>query len=468
MNARHPDRNALERFSRGQASAAEERWIEDHLRSGCAVCQPEIDALLLLTLTPAPFGELRPEDLAFDPEPGPEPGPEETTLEGLGWDRLFATIEQRLALVSVERRDAAPLVAELLSYPPGERQVLARNSGRFQTLAVCELLIDMSFEEGFRDAPRSIELAELGLLMAGLLDEERYGFSVVRDLEARAWAFLGNARRIAFDLPGAEEALVNAERVAEEGSADPLEEARILDLRASLLSDQGRFEQAAELLDAVIDIYDDLHEPHRKGRAMVSKGVVLGYAGWPEEAIRQIRRGLGLLDWEREPRLVLMARHNLAWFLNDCGKSEEALHQLERFRHTYQEYDDSWIGLRLSWLAGRIAMGLGHFEEAEQALREVKLQFLAGGHGYDASLVTLDLAHLYLKEERLPEVRALAEEMLAVFLSHDIHHQALAALGVFQKAAQADGATPGLVDEIAHYLRRARRNPRLRFVPAAA
>ncbi len=460
MNPRHPDRNALERFSRGHASETEERWIEDHLRSGCAVCQKEVDALLMITLAPPPFGEPLPRDL----EPGPEPSREETTR----WDRLFASLEQRLALVTIERREAPPLVTELLAYPQRERQVLARNSGRFQTLAVCELLIDQSFEEGFRDNARSVELAELGLLIAGLLDEERYGFSVVRDLEARAWAFLGNARRIAFDLAGAEEALANAERVAEEGSADPLEEARILDLRASLLSDQGRFEQAAELLDAVIDIYEDLREPHRKGRAMVSKGVFLGYAGWPEEAIRQIRRGLGLLDWEREPRLVLMARHNLAWFLNDCGRSEEAFHQLERFRHTYQEFDDAWTGLRLAWLAGRIAASLGRLDEAERILRDVKLRFLEDGHGYDASLVTLDLAKLYLKEGRNAEVRVLAGEMLTVFLSHDVHRQALAALSVFQRAAEHDTATPHLVQEIADYLRRARRNPRLRFEQAAA
>jgi tetratricopeptide (TPR) repeat protein len=456
MNPRHPDRNALEKFSRGHASATEERWIEDHLRSGCAICQKEVDALLVITLAPPPFGEPRLVDL--------EPAPEEAAR----WDRLFATLEQRLALVTLERRDAPPLVTELLGYPLRERQILARNSTRFQTLAVCELLIDKSFEEGFRDNARSVELAELGLLIASLLDEERYGFSVVRDLEARAWAFLGNARRIAFDLAGAEEALANAERVAEEGSADPLEEARILDLRASLLSDQGRFEQAAELLDAVIDIYEDLREPHRKGRAMVSKGVFLGYAGWPEEAIRQIRRGLGLLDWEREPRLVLMARHNLAWFLNDCGRSEEAFHQLERFRHTYHEFDDSWTRLRLAWLAGRIAAGMGRLDEAERTLRDVKLRFLEDGLGYDASLVTLDLAKLYLKEGRNAEVRMLADEMLTVFLSHDLHRQALAALAVFQKAAELDTATPHLVQEIADYLQRARRNPRLRFERAAA
>jgi tetratricopeptide (TPR) repeat protein len=460
MDVRHPDRNAIDRFSRGQTPAAEERWIEDHLRSGCALCQREVDILLTLTLAPPPFGE----PVLI----GLQPGEEGQAAEEAGWSRLFASLEQRLSQVALERRDAPPLVVEMLGYRPPEREILARNSGRFQTLAVCELLIEKSFEEGFRDAARSIELAELGLLIAGQLDVERYGRSVVRDLEARAWAHLGNARRIAFDLPGAEEALDQAERLAESGSADPLEEARILDLRASLLSDQGRFEQAAELLDVVIDIYDDLREPHRKGRAMISKGVFLGYAGWPEEAIRQIRKGLGIADWEREPRLVLMARHNLAWFLNDCGRSEEALHHLERFRHTYREFKDSWTELRLAWLSGRIATGLNRFQEAEETFQEVRRRFLAGANGYDAALVTLDLAKAYLRQGRGAEVRELAEEMLTVFISHDIHRQALAALMVFQKAAELDNATPHLVQEIAAYLQRARLNPLLRFEPAAA
>jgi tetratricopeptide (TPR) repeat protein len=290
----------------------------------------------------------------------------------------------------------------------------------------------------------------------------------VEDLQARAWAYLGNARRIAFDLEGAEAALARAERLVEEGSADPLEEARILDLRASLLSDQGRFEQAAELLEVVIDIYGDLGETHRKGRAMISKGVFLGYSGWPEEAIRQIRKGLGLVDWDREPRLVLMARHNLTWFLNDSGRAEEALRQLARFRHTYDEFSDAWTLLRLAWLDGRIAGGLGRLDQAEKVLRDVRRRFLAAGHGYDAALVTLDLAHLHLERGRAAEVRLLAEELLDLFLAHDIHRQALAALAVFQQAVAMDAATPGLVQQISSYLVRARKNPQLRFEKAAA
>jgi tetratricopeptide (TPR) repeat protein len=456
INVRHPDRNALEGFSRGEFSAGEDRWIEDHLRSGCAVCQREVDALLLRTLSSAPCGEPALQDSSLRK-------PEE---ESAGWDRLVAVLERRLATVSAERNDAPRLLAELLAYSPGEREILARDRGHFQTLAVCELLIEKSFEERFRHVPLSIELAELGLLLSGQLDADRYGRSVIKDLQARAWAYLGNARRMALDLAGAEEALANAERLAEGGSADPLEEARILDLRASLLADQGRFEQAAELLDLVIDIYDNLREAHRKGRAMISKGVFLGYGGWPEEAIRTIRRGLGLLDWDAEPRLVLMARHNLAWFLNDCGRSEDALQQLQRFRHTYSQFGDPWTELRLVWLSGRIAAGLGLSSEAEESLSEVRRRLLAGGRGYDAALVTMDLANLYLQDGRSGEVKRLAAEMVTFFVSNDIHRHAQAALAVFQQAAELDRITPRLVREIAAYLRRARRNPELRFEEA--
>ncbi len=453
MAASHPDRNALERFSCGEASGDEERWIEDHLRAGCAVCQREVDALLVRTLGPG-FAFLA------------EEAPRQAEDMDAGWDRLVALLEQRLAIAAAERQDAPGLVAELLGRPPRERERLARDSGRYQTLAVCELVIEKSFEERFGDNSRAVELAELGLLLAAQLDGDRYGRSVVKDLQARAWAYLGNARRMTFDLPGAEEALAQAERLVETGSADPLEEARILDLRASLLSDQGRFEQAAELLDLVIDIYESLHEPNRKGRALISKGVFLGYAGWPEEAIRVIRKGLSLVDWEADPRLMLMARHNLAWFLNECGRSAEALRQLQRFRHVYSEFDDPWTVLRFTWLSGRIAAGLGRCAEAEESLSEVRRRLLADGRGYDAALVTLDLANVYLQGGRSAEVKRLAGEMFALFLAKDVHRQAAAALGVFQRAAELETVTPRLIRDIAAYLQRARRNPALRYVPA--
>lgn len=438
----HPDQDTLDSFSRGALSAAEALRVEEHLRSGCALCQSRVDDLLLSMA-------------------GPEPGSE--AAADAAWARIVTVLERRMSELRREREEAPGLLAELLDHPAGERSVLIHSGGPLRTFAVCELLIEKGFEEGFRDPAQALELAALAVEAAGCLKPASYGRSVVQDLRARAWAYLGNARRIASDLPGADQALSFAESLLQEGSADPLEEARLLDLRASLLSDQGWFEQAVELLDSVIAIYEDLRDPQRQGRALIGQGLFLSYAGLSEQAVERLAEGLSRIDWDQEPRLVLMARHNLAWALNDSGRPEEASHLLERFRHTYGTFPDPWTGLRLVWLEGRIAARLGRDQDAERAFREVRGRFLEKDLCYDASMVALDLAGLYLRQGRNAEVRQVAAEMLPTFLSQDVHRQAVAALTAFQQAAEMDQATPLLIQEVAAYLMRARKNPRLRF-----
>ncbi|HVT61559.1 MAG TPA: hypothetical protein VHR45_24575 [Thermoanaerobaculia bacterium] len=458
----HPDRKALEEFAGGALRAEEGRWIEDHLRSGCAVCQRAVDDLLP-KLEESPLTESV-ED-AGRPERSEHPcGAED---EQAAWDKIFAKLERRLALISGEKDAAPQLTAELMRRPAPERAALARSGRHFQTLAVCDLLIEKSFEAGFQDAGAAVELAELGIAVAELLDAGYYGLAVVHDMQARAWAYLGNARRLASDLIGAEQALACAEMLAEEGSADPLEEARLIDLRASLLSDQGWFEEAADLLDGVIEIYDDLQDSHRKGRALISKGLFLGNAGWHERAIELIAAGLQLLDQRLEPRLVLAARHNLIWNLNENGQTDKARAQLERFRSFYKELGDARTELPLAWLEARIAARSGNLQEAEQRFGDLRRRFLECGMGYDASLVMLDLALLFLEQGRRAEVRQMPEQMLPILLSGDIHQHAISALIAFQQAAEADQLTAALVREIAAYLRRARKNPRLTFQQAA-
>jgi tetratricopeptide (TPR) repeat protein len=394
-----------------------------------------------------------PDPTALDPDAGAE----------ARWNRIFAGLKWRLSLARRERAAAPQLVAELVSADEMERLALIRSRPQLRTPAVCDLLLDQSFAQGFPDPAQAIELAGLAVRIAEQLNPGFYGRSVVQDLRTRAWAHLGNARRLASDFLGAEQALTRAESHQEEGSADPLEEARVLDFKASLLSDRGRFEEAAELIEQVIEIYEEIRDSHRQGRALISKGVFLGYAGRPDEAVTLISDGLARIDRDQEPRLELMAHHNLAWFLNDCGHSAQARDLLESFRGAYQKFPDVWTGLRLIWLESRIAFGLGRLEEAEAGLREARASFLAQGTGYEAAMVTLDLASLYLQQGRTAEVKRLAREMLPLFLLQDIHRQALAALAAFQQAIETDCVTPHLAREVAAYLRRAQRDPGLRF-----
>jgi tetratricopeptide (TPR) repeat protein len=442
----HPDPEALERFSRGELSPEESTRIEVHLRSGCALCQRKVDDILRKIETALP-----------DEPPG------RSVRIDAGWDRIFSGLGWRLSMVRGERAAAPRLVDELVGAAEAGRTAMIRSQPRLRTPAVCDLLLERSFARGFPDPAQAIELAELAVRIAEQLDAEVYGRSVAQDLRTRAWAHLGNARRLAFDFLGAEQALTVAASHLEGGSADPLEEARVLDFKASLLSDRGRFEEAAELIDTVIEIYMEIRDSHRQGRALISKGVFLGYAGHSADAAAWIADGLGRIDRNREPRLELMAHHNLAWFLNDCGRSAEARDLLESFRGAYREFPDVWTGLRLIWLESRIAFGLGRLVEAEAGLRDARERFLIHGTGYEASMVTLDLAELYLQQGRTAEVKKLAREMLPLFLSQDIHRQAVAALTAFQQAVELDRCTPGLAREVADYLLRAQKNPGLRF-----
>jgi tetratricopeptide (TPR) repeat protein len=541
----HPDREALECFARGECVAETERWILDHLRSGCGICQRTVDDLLpspeaLASSTPplqvrrplacvpsrtqqstisprpphpdsyrlaalacgagaedarrgaaggrylpGPAGNLplsgRRDDArsrdhaaaaagaaAMRPDRPGRPGrPEEADVESEAWDRIFAKLEQRLTLIASERTAAPRLLDELLQRPAAERGAVVHAGRRFQSLALCDLLLDESCDAGSHDGSEAIALAELGILVADHLDTRYYGSAVVHDMKSRAWAYLGNARRLASDFAGAEQALRLAEALAEDGSADPLEEARLLDLKALLLGDQGWFEEAAEMLDTVVEIYEDVKDLHRKGRTLISKGVYLGCSGRPQQAVELIPQGLALLDGELEPLLALAARQELAWFLNECGCCERAQSQLDSCRRSPGAGGDARTELRMEWLETRIAHRSGRWQEAEHRLGALLQRCVAAGLGYEAALVMLDLVTLYLELGRRGEICRLAEELLPAVLTLDIHRQAATALVTFQQAAAGDRVTPALVRDIAAYLRRARKNPRLSFQLAA-
>lgn len=459
----HPDRETLERFVRGEAPGEEELRIERHLRSGCPVCQLSVDEMLP----------------GFEPgrqsgsDPGDEPaGPPreaaETAAESAEWEALFARLDERVLAVLREKEEAPGIVDEILAQPAEAGQDLIYSAPRFQTFAVCDLLIDKTLEAGFRNPMRSLQLARLGVVAADRLDARVYGRPVVQDLRARAWAHLGNARRIGSDFAGAERALAFAAELAETGSGDPLEEARVLDFEASLLSDLGRHGEAIGRIDQVIEIYDEVHDLHRKGRALLSKGFFLGCAGEPEPAIDLITRGLARVRWNEEPRLVLAARYNLIGFLIDCGRCEQARLQIGRLAEAYRRSPDPWTEPRLAWLEGRLAAGLGDFAEAETTLRRARWLFLVTEREYDAVLATLDLAAVFIRLGRIAEVRQLTEEMLPLLLRQDLYRPAITALLAFQRAADRGTLTPRWIQEIASYLLRARRNPRLAFHEAAA
>jgi len=112
--------------------------------------------------------------------------------------------------------------------------------------------------------------------------------------------------------------------------------------------------------------------------------------------------------------------------------------------------------LRLEWVEGRTAAGLGDHERARRLLTKVRQAFLDEGNAFDAALAALDLSISYLAEGKTAEVRELADEMVTVFRDLEVAREPLAALLLFQEAARRDTATADLAREVAASLTRAR------------
>ena len=385
------------------------------------------------------------------------------------YDRAFECAAERasrrLASILKEADEAGELLVELLRAPAAEREKLVRTDERFQRLKICELL-ESELRDLWSDDPASVvELAELAVRIAERLDSDRYGEKLVEDARALAWAHLGNSYRVTSDLRKAEEALRVAAEHHQRAGEDAHTEAEILSFMASLRNSQGRFDEASDLLDRVIAIYRTGGDRHLEGRALILKGMAFGYDSRFKEAIRLIRSGLSKIDFLEEPRLMVVAQHNLIWYLNESGGHKEAQKALRKCRRLYLELGDRMHLVRLRWLEGKIARALGRLAEAEEALREARDAFVERGIGFDAALVSLDLAMVYALRGESGEVKRLAAEMVPIFESRDVHQEAIAALLIFKEAAEAERISLGLLGRIAAYLERARRNPEMRFEP---
>src|SRR6185369_6822316 len=225
MSEWHPDRDQLLRFLEDEMRGEESRDLQRHLFT-CAACEERMIALL------PGFREAASETL--QPSAPDEPAGEEE-YRGL-LKRVLADnradMEKRGSRLTRERAEAGPLLRELLALAPERRVLVVRDGARFHSWGLFERLVEGARKDIFED-PRGAEAAlRVAVELAEHLDPRRYGPGSVEAAQARAWAWLGNARRVLFDFRGAEEAFDLAEDHLERSWLDPLDEALVLELKA--------------------------------------------------------------------------------------------------------------------------------------------------------------------------------------------------------------------------------------------
>jgi tetratricopeptide (TPR) repeat protein len=439
----HPSADELERFLLGEMSPRQAAPVVIHLLTGCGQCRQAM----------APLASSM-----FVNEPTLEAAPQ---TSGAEYDfplfKAFAAARGYAAAVGREdlatrRTSELPFLKEVPA-PEGRSKARVALSPRER----CEALLEQCRSLRHSDPEGMVMTASLAVALAERLDASQNEPAELADLQARAWAELGNAHRVADELPTAEADLAHALDLSSRGTGDPILLARLMDLTASLYIDQRRFQEAHELLDCVYAIYLRMGDQHAAARALISKGVSAGYAFDSEEAVSLLEQGILQADASRDPKLILAAVHNLLWCLLDAGRVDEVGALLHQIRSLYTVHGERFDELRARWLEGRVAAGQDREEEAEQAFLHVREAFKEADLTYDAAIASLDLAALWLHQGRTRETRSLIDEMVGVFRARNIRREALGALLMLREAVQKDQATTALLRSVAREFRRLER-----------
>ena len=385
-----------------------------------------------------------------------------TSYEGT-FERTRKLVARWMRVLEKERNEAPGLLAQLLAHTDEQREIILRNSRRFRTWGLLELVVEQALVMSLQDPRRGEEWGRLALRVSDFLDAGRYGAERLEDLRARTLAYIGNSLRIQSDLAGADKTFRQAVSHLRRGTGDLLEQAIFLDLLASLRRSQRRFTESFKLLRRAVSAFLKLGDLHRAGRSLVNLSAALLYAGLAEESVPILYRALDLIDPRQEPRLLLGARHNLILVLAETGRFLEAQGAYRDARPLYQSFPEPSIQNRRRWVKGKIARGLGQAGEAESLLLAARDGFLTEDIPYETALVSLDLAQLYAEQGRTAELKRLAAELVPIFASRQIHREALAALAFLQRAVEAERAGVEVVERVADYLRKARYAPDLAF-----
>lgn len=276
MSHEHPSRQELEDFLLGRLSQRDSRRVILHLLPGCSACG-EVTADLWRAA--AGQASWRSASRRFDYD--------------RVVDRVIGRVRQASDALEADRAAARRHVAELEALPRSRRRARLEGDPRFHTWGCAELLIWRSEELGgsaeASEADSEAEsLAGLALLAAGRLAPADFPPGLVEELRARAWLALGEARRLASDLPAAEEALRLARTHLLRGSGDRIERARHLEREALLRRDQGRAGDAARLLGRAILIYRREGQDELLAEALLKLGCVRAEAGREPGLLRRL------------------------------------------------------------------------------------------------------------------------------------------------------------------------------------
>jgi tetratricopeptide (TPR) repeat protein len=439
----------VEGFLKGGLRPEEFRRVVRHLVAGCRPCGARIAAAV--------------PPQAFLP---PGPPPEEDVYDD-AIDRAWKKVRP---LVKRCKEDKARLERGLEWLKDSPAGFSGLTSPQRQSLVAwvhVEILLLRAFEARYRNPRQMLDDTDRAKYVVERIEKTPYGHGSLSDLHARVWADFANACRVNELYRRAREAFQQARKILEQGTGNLMLEAHIDDLEASLYRDQRWFDEACALHDDAYKTYRKLGERHLSGRALVKKGITLGMMRKPKAAAQALRRGIALLDPDRDPKLLLSAQHDLVTSLVDAGDLHGAVRLLVQTGLREKLADEPLKRIRLRWVEGMILARQNRWAEAEQVFAEVRAGFREQKLEYTAAIAGVDQTMALLQQGKKTDAHLLAYDLMVVFRQNvyqeGAHAESYKAIVFLSNICQRRLATSAMAVAVRMFLDQAQRERNLRF-----
>jgi transcriptional regulator with XRE-family HTH domain len=362
------------------------------------------------------------------------------------------------------RQRAELLWNRLKKRTPQERRMMVDRARDFQNWALSERVALESIDLAPNHPQESLEAARLSLFIAQKVPGEALWRKRV---EGYALTHVSNGLRVCNDLPAMGITIDRARKLWDEGEdGDPglLNPAVVPWIEAAVRKDQREFRVALKRIDEALMLDQD----QLRAKILITKSGILDALGDPEGSTAVLTEAAALIDVRKDPHLAFYLRFNLLSDLCRLGRAAEADCKLVEVRQLAEKIGGQLELVRLIWLSGSVAAGLGRHAEAQVAFEQVRREFASRKLGYDYALVSLDLALVFLEQHRHGDVRRLATETLEIFRRLEVVLEAVKALQIFYEAAKREIATADLARKVSRFLLRVQHDPGLQFERGAS
>ena len=174
---------------------------------------------------------------------------------------------------------------------------------------------------------------------------------------------------------------------------------------------------------------------------MLKRGIVAFHRADSELAATLWRQAAEILAIHGPRGLYASTQLNLALAFVDLGRFAEAATLVAENRPLYENPSKPRPpfvspGSRAGWRAAWATRG------AERLLARARQGYAAAGNAFNAALVALDLAELFLTEGRTAAVKPVARATAEVFADCDVAPEVFRAAKLFHEAAAAERVSP--------------------------